>query len=288
MLSWLGCERTNRDGAPRRWSRDARHGARNACGVAPNPSTWRPGASSSTCHRLEPHLDAVVLVGAQAVYLRTEDESRATSLTTDADLVVDRPARTDTAPRRAMTRAGFTLSDEPGNLGGRASTDRASRGSRRARRPHRPGGVGSEGGAASCPSSGQPRQDHCSQEFRPRRCGCRQLPIQLAAVRVEGCATGARQGRRPRRAPGRKAAQARGPARHASAAASKDAGDVYRLFDRSPPTTWRRLFRCSSPMNGRDDDNQGAHIPDALFTAPASPGVGLACEALRTLLPRKP
>ncbi len=65
---------------------------------------------------LEPHLDAVALVGAQAVYLRTESRIQGYQpFTTDADVVID-PARLEPIPPlgEAMTRAGFTLTDEPG------------------------------------------------------------------------------------------------------------------------------------------------------------------------------
>ncbi len=65
---------------------------------------------------LEPHLDAVVLVGAQAVYLRTEGRIQGYQpFTTDADVVID-PSRLEPIPPLgdAMTEAGFTLTDEPG------------------------------------------------------------------------------------------------------------------------------------------------------------------------------
>ena len=65
---------------------------------------------------LGPHLDAVVLVGAQAVYLRTEGRIEGYQpFTTDADVVLD-PSRLEPIPPlgEARTRAGFTLTDEPG------------------------------------------------------------------------------------------------------------------------------------------------------------------------------
>lgn len=65
---------------------------------------------------LQPHLDAFVLVGAQAVYLRTVDRIPGYQpFTTDADLVFD-PERLADAPllADAMTKAGFIFSGQPG------------------------------------------------------------------------------------------------------------------------------------------------------------------------------
>lgn len=62
------------------------------------------------------HLDALVLVGAQAVYLRTQDRLAGyQAFTTDADVVLD-PARLGPIPPlgQAMEGAGFTLTGEPG------------------------------------------------------------------------------------------------------------------------------------------------------------------------------
>lgn len=65
---------------------------------------------------LRPHLDAFVLIGAQAVYLRTIDRLPGYQpFTTDADLMFD-PARLADAPllADAMTAAGFEFSGAPG------------------------------------------------------------------------------------------------------------------------------------------------------------------------------
>lgn len=71
---------------------------------------------------LRPHLDAVVLVGAQAVYLRTETEQLGVApYTTDGDVVLD-PTRLEETPELevVMKSAGFDLdrkddgSEEPG------------------------------------------------------------------------------------------------------------------------------------------------------------------------------
>ena len=65
---------------------------------------------------LQPHIDAVVLIGAQAVYLRCEGRLPTYQpFTTDGDLVID-PGRLADSPLLgdAMTAAGFVLPGEPG------------------------------------------------------------------------------------------------------------------------------------------------------------------------------
>ena len=67
---------------------------------------------------LEPHRNAVILVGAQAVYVHTEsaDESFAVApFTYDADIALD-PGLLEDSPAliAAMSRAGFQLHNPPG------------------------------------------------------------------------------------------------------------------------------------------------------------------------------
>ena len=67
---------------------------------------------------LEPHGDAVILVGAQAVYVHTEAEDASFAVspfTYDADLALD-PELLGGSPAivEAMSRAGFRLGDQPG------------------------------------------------------------------------------------------------------------------------------------------------------------------------------
>jgi len=65
---------------------------------------------------LQPHIGALVLIGAQAVYLRTEGRLPTYQpFTTDADLVID-PGQLADIPLLgdAMTAAGFVLPGEPG------------------------------------------------------------------------------------------------------------------------------------------------------------------------------
>lgn len=65
---------------------------------------------------LQAHLKAVVIVGAQAVYMRTAGRLPTyQAYTTDADLVVDPDKLSDTPPLgEAMTNAGFEYTGEPG------------------------------------------------------------------------------------------------------------------------------------------------------------------------------
>ncbi len=65
---------------------------------------------------LEPHGDAAILVGAQAVYVHADDDSFPISpFTYDADIALD-PGLLRSSPAivDAMGRAGFRLSDQPG------------------------------------------------------------------------------------------------------------------------------------------------------------------------------
>lgn len=65
---------------------------------------------------LRPHLDALVLVGAQAVYLHTgEGDLAVAPYTTDADLAID-PDALSPQPEieESMSAAGFVLGEQPG------------------------------------------------------------------------------------------------------------------------------------------------------------------------------
>lgn len=65
---------------------------------------------------LEPHIDALILVGAQAVYLHTGDGTLAVSpTTTDADLAIDATLlSSDPNLVHALVEAGFDLKTPPG------------------------------------------------------------------------------------------------------------------------------------------------------------------------------
>lgn len=65
---------------------------------------------------IEAHIDAITLIGAQAVYLRTIGRlATYQPYTTDADLVVDPSMLVEEPPLgEAMRRSGFDLTNEPG------------------------------------------------------------------------------------------------------------------------------------------------------------------------------
>lgn len=69
-----------------------------------------------TLQALEPHLDALVLVGAQAVYLHTGETGFAVApTTTDADLAIDATLLSDNPNIvNALIEAGFILAVNPG------------------------------------------------------------------------------------------------------------------------------------------------------------------------------
>jgi hypothetical protein len=72
---------------------------------------------------LEPHINAVILVGAQAIYLHTGESDFAVSpYTTDADIALD-PRNLADEPKldQLMGQAGFVLSDQPGIWRGKDS-----------------------------------------------------------------------------------------------------------------------------------------------------------------------
>ncbi len=72
---------------------------------------------------LEPHISAVILVGAQAIYLHTGELDFAVSpYTTDADIALD-PRNLADKPQldQIMGQAGFVLSDQPGIWRGKDS-----------------------------------------------------------------------------------------------------------------------------------------------------------------------
>jgi len=77
---------------------------------------------------LEEQRDAVVLVGAQAIYLHTGDADIAVpAFTTDGDLVIE-PSRLKDRPRlvEAMERAQFAPGRQPGSWGGAIGQPRRS------------------------------------------------------------------------------------------------------------------------------------------------------------------
>jgi len=89
---------------------------------APDPAYVRArGVLLDALDALETQCDAIVLVGAQAIYWHTGDGDLAVApYTTDGDLVIQ-PAALHPAPRiaEALERRGFTAGDQPGQWIGR-------------------------------------------------------------------------------------------------------------------------------------------------------------------------
>lgn len=239
---------------------------------------------------LEPHLDAVVLVGAQAVYLRTEGRIEGYQpFTTDADIVLD-ASRLEPIPPLgdAMTRAGFTLTDEPGIWEARFSRpgfdeeivvpvdlivpeELAPKAGRRAARL--PGGHGKTT-ARKSPGLAGAVVDNAPIELTALEPGdTRRSPVKVAGY-------GALLVAKLHKLGDRLATPARLQA--------KDAGDVYRLFDAiGAEEMAAELETLLADDRSSATTKKAIMYLDVLFTTPASPGVRLASGTLRTLLPEE-
>ena len=232
---------------------------------------------------LEPHLDAVILIGAQAVYLRTVGRLPTyPAYTTDADIVIQ-PDRLATRPLLgdAMLEASFEYTGEPGIW------------QRRIQRPGREGqiavpvdlivplGIAPKAGrrAARLPGG------HGKTTARKTR-GVegalvdydylkitalesddnRRIVVKVAGVAALLVAKAHKLGERLAK-----------PER----LESKDAGDMYRLFDATPVTTMangiRRLLVDSITMTTTE---QALAYLGQLFQSANSPGTTLAVRAL--------
>ena len=237
---------------------------------------------------MRPHLDAVVLVGAQAVYLRSESRLAGyQAFTTDADVVLD-PAKLGPIPPlgQAMETAGFVLTAEPGIW--EARFDRpgfedeivvpvdlivpeqlaARAGRQAARLPDEHGkttarkSAGLEGAVA----------DNGPIEIAALEAGDgRRITVNVAGVGALLVAKSYKLGERLAK-----------PER----LQAKDAGDVYRLFDATAAADMAAILRVLL------DDERSARTTDValdcarqLFMTPGGVGVQLAAEALRGSLP---
>ncbi len=239
---------------------------------------------------LAPHLDAVVLVGAQAVYLRTEGRIQGYQpFTTDADLVLD-PSRLEPIPPlgETMIRAGFTLTDEPGIWEARFNRpgfdeeivvpvdlivpeELAPKAGRRAARL--PGDHG-KSTARKSPGLAGAVVDNSPIELTALEPGDPRQP----QVKVAG--HGALLVAKLHKLGDRLATPARLQA--------KDAGDVYLLFDAIGAEQMAATLRALlGDERSAATTAKALMYLDALFTTPASPGVRLASGALRTLLPEE-
>jgi hypothetical protein len=237
---------------------------------------------------LRPHLDAVVLIGAQAVYLRTIGRLPTYQpFTTDADLVLD-PSRLAATPPLgdAMRAAGFVLTTEPGIWEARfrrpnsridvvvpvdlivpeAVAPRAGR--RSARLPDEHGkntarkSVGVEGALVDFD-----RMEIRSLEPNDQR----HIEVSVAGVAALLVAKLHKLGERLDR-----------PER----LEAKDAGDVYRLFDAvGPPDLREQLDRLLADERSSTATMTALAYGDRLLGTPAAPGIRLGIDSLRGVLP---
>jgi hypothetical protein len=234
------------------------------------------------------HIDALVLVGAQAVYLRSEGRLASYQAhTTDADVVLD-PTKLGPIPPvgKAMESAGFVLTAEPGIW--EARFDRpgfddqivvpvdlivpeqfaARAGKRAARLP------GEHGKSTARKSAGLEGAvvDNSPIEIAALEAGdVRRVMVNVAGVGALLVAKSYKLGERLAK-----------PER----LQAKDAGDVYRLFDATAPDEMAAI------LSALLDDERSARATDIaldyarqLFMTPAGAGVPLAVQALRGSLP---
>ncbi len=232
---------------------------------------------------LQPHVGAVILIGAQAVYLRTESRLPTyQAFTTDADLVID-PGQLLDLPLLgdAMTAAGFELPGDPGIW---------------QRRIQRPGFDGEVlvpvdliVPAELVPKAG--RRGARLPRGHGKTAASRSDGVEGAVVDFDPFEITSLEGGDDRRA----VVNVAGPAALLVAKAyklgerletperllAKDAGDVYRLFDATSvgemaETTTRLLSDDRSSATA----TQALGYISELFATPRSPGIELAATAL--------
>lgn len=237
---------------------------------------------------LRPHLHAVVLVGAQAVYLRTIGRLEGYQpFTTDADVVLD-PGLLGDIPLlgEAMTGAGFVLTEEPGIWEARFTRpgfedeivvpvdlivpeELAPKAGRRAARlPGRHGKTT----ARKSPGLAGAVVDNGLLELVALEVGDqRSITVNVAGYGALLVAKLHKLGDRLDR-----------PDRlHA-----KDAGDIYRLLDALGPDEMADILRrLLADERSRATTEKALAYAEELFGAAASTGVRLAVEALQALVP---
>jgi hypothetical protein len=233
---------------------------------------------------LRPHLGAVVLIGAQAVYLRTEGRLPGYQpFTTDADLVLD-PGQLADRPLLAvaMTDAAFSFSGEPGIWLWRPPSQDTTAGAltvpidlivpeqiapkagrRGARLP------GEHGNSAARKSAGVEGAlvDHDPIEIAALEPDdIRRIVVNVAGPAALLVAKAHKLGERLQ-TPNRLIA--------------KDAGDVYRLIEATPLTDVVRLIqRLQADDRSAASTSKAIEYLRALFSTPRSPGIQLAVSAL--------
>lgn len=237
---------------------------------------------------LRAHIDALVLVGAQAVYLRTTGRLEGYQpFTTDADVVLDPGLLADIPPLGdAMAAAGFVLTAEPGIWEARFSRpgfadeivvpvdlivpeELAPKAGRRAARL--PGGHG-KATARKSPGVAGVVVDNGPLGLASLEAGDpRSITVNVAGYGALLVAKLHKLGDRLA-TPDRLQA--------------KDAGDIYRLFDAVAPDEMadilRRLLR---DKRSAATTEKALAYADELFAAPTSLGVRLTADALQAIVP---
>ncbi len=234
---------------------------------------------------LQAHLDAFVLIGAQAVYVRTVDRLPGSQpFTTDADLAFD-PARLGDRPLLgdAMRSAGFEYSGQPG-IWHRAIThdDRpdhivpvdlivpmtvaSSTGRRGARLP---GDHGKTAAQKTLGVEGALVDRDLIESEALDEADARKVTVSVAGPAVLLVAKAFKLGERldnPRRL------------------LPKDAGDVFRLYEAySVADIAERLRRMTDDERSVEVARSGLAFLRQLFSTPRSPGIRLAVEAVGNL-----
>ncbi len=237
---------------------------------------------------LTPHLDALVLVGAQAVYLRTSGRIETYQpFTTDADVVLD-PGLLGPIPPlgRAMEDAGFTLTSEPGIWEAHLTRpgfdedivvpvdlivpeELASKAGRRSARL--PGEHGKATARKSPGLEGAVVDNSPIELASLEDSDARRISVNVAGLGALFVAKLHKLGDRLD-TPDRLLA--------------KDAGDVYRLFDAISPADMAATLRVlQADDRSATTTTKALAYLEQLFVTPTSTGTRLAVEALRTVLP---
>lgn len=233
---------------------------------------------------LRAHSNAITLVGAQAVHLRTTgaDGLDTPSHTSDADLGID-PVVLDDEPllEELMAAAGFQQGPDPGrwyrpeNIGGRledvvvdlmvgASFTRPSRRSA-AMPPH------SRNAARRTPGLEPAAIDHdmlSVASLEPEN-DSRRIPVRVAGTAALLVSKAHKLGERAQE-------------RNQSRLDAKDAGDVLRLMIAADRSVGPRLQRLLEDRRSREATEVGLRHLDDLFGAPNRLGVVMAVDALGT------
>lgn len=237
---------------------------------------------------LRPQLDAVVLIGAQAVYLRTAGRLPTYQpYTTDADIVLNPGRLLDNPPLgRSMTEASFVLTDEPGIWEARferpgfqdeivvpvdliVPEQVANKAGRRSAR------LPGEHGKNSARKS--PGVEATLVDFGPIEITSFE-PTDRRAVVVNVAGEAALLVAKLHKLGDRLEKPERLEA--------KDAGDVYRLFDAvGPEDMANRLSLLLNDGRSASTTEAGLAFGDRLFSTPAGTGVRLAVDALRGVIP---